>query len=243
MGTPLPVGASSTEVLGGWHGGRHLSALCKAQSSQVLGRPFGQRQQRRWMGTCEGEGLGGGGDHRCQGLWWYPGEYHSPITPSWATRARASPCSPISRRHPYVHTCPRHTHQCKRQRDKEPHGFAHDSKPCAQGPPASRHVCELLLPRAGGDSRCATGEPSDQKVSGKDSHLTKAEIPNGSAPQGLPPGSATPPALGRSEGGEKAPIPVGRGSSSGPDPALSPGRPAQAALRAGRARVRAEPSS
>lgn len=87
------------------------------------------------MGTCEGEGLGGGGDHRCQGLWWYPGEYHSPITPSWATRARASPCSPISRRHPYVHTCPRHTHQCKRQRDKEPHGFAHDSKPCAQGPP------------------------------------------------------------------------------------------------------------
>ena len=93
---------------------------------------------------------------------------------------------------------------------------------------------------AGGDSRCATGEPSDQKVSGQDSHLTKAEIPNGSAPQGLPPGSATPPALGRSEGGEKAPIPVGRGSSSGPDPALSPGRPAQAALRAGRARVRAE---
>lgn len=113
--------------------------------------------------------------------------------------------------------------------------------------PASRHICVLLLQgqpwmcRPGGalrpESRGAgVGAP------GQDSHLTKASIPKGSAPEERL-GSVTATGSGPGQGGGpgRAPFPAAGGAFLPAQLGSWSQRPAaQAVLRADRARVRAE---
>ncbi|XP_043320106.1 serine/arginine repetitive matrix protein 3-like [Cervus canadensis] len=222
-----------------------------------------------WMGTvgtlgiCEGvvlvvgetEGVGQGKE----GIWWYSGEGHSSRQSFLGhPRPRASPRSPLFGRHPYphrdsrytVHTCPPgRKHRCKGQRNKESHEFAPTGTTQSQFCPLTRPSPADCFYR--GDPKCAPtpgvgaafrpesrGASVGVPGSGLPSH--KGQDRQGSAPEGRsvratpPAGSCFLPGEGR-----RAPISAGRAPSF---PARR-SRSAQAALRAGRARVRPEPES